>query len=219
MKNIFALITIISISLTSFSQSALELHYTLKVKPTSKAYKKVARQLNGGNMDFYITSQLFRMDVGFKKQMKTTTIIDMTIDSMVMIVSGEETGNLAYVGGFDAIKERNKKKKESGENKDPKEVQMETSETKKIRGYECVKTVYRSEGKTTIIWSTSSIKNPNETKGVVDGSTKIPVQFSVEQDGMLFMYTLKKTSNTLDYTKFNMDIPKGYKVNNIKNLK
>ena len=213
MKKLLSSIAIIAFAITSFSQEKLELHYKLKVTPTSKEYKKVARQLNGGTMDFYITKEAFRMDVGFKKQANTTMVIDMNLDSMILIISGDETGNLAFAGTFDEVKERNKNKEKKEKINEERIVGSE-----KIKGFDCVKTILKEDGKTSIIWSTSSIKNPNETKGVVEGSNSIPIQFSVEEDGMILLYTLKKHDYSFDNEIFDLSIPAGFKVNRLSNL-
>jgi hypothetical protein len=208
MKKILASIAIIAFAITSFAQEELELHYKMKVKATDKAYKKVVKQLNGGTMDFYLTKTKFRMDIGFKKQMVTTTVIDMDKDSMVMMITSEELGNSAFTGNF-----KDAASSDKDENSNEKEVK--TGETKKINGYECVKTVVKDGDKTTEIWSTKDIQNPNEEKGIVEGSNSVPVQFIVIEEGMTTAYTLKKTSYTADESLFDLTIPAGYKINQL----
>jgi hypothetical protein len=226
MYRILSFLMFFAITLSVSAQEALELHYKLKSVVLKDSYKKAAKEFRGGTMDFYLTNDKYRFDIEIKKQkIKISTIIDFEADSVVMYQELEKSGNVAYAASFKEVKQYRKKKETTESNAISKSKDfLKTGETRVIQGYTCEKSVGEEDGQTTVLWTTNNIKNPNSSKSVIEGSTDIPVMFSIQEKdkGIILYYTLKKLKTEISPKKqniiFDLTIDSKYLIKDYKTL-
>jgi len=132
MKKIFFLLTVLTVSLTSFAQKTTSIHYNLKIESTSDEAAMMAGFMDGSSMliatdglDTYVKT-VFGMMYTMEIETNTETKI------IKMIMTGR-IGHMAFQGNSDELEDDEEKTEE------PKLKLI--NEKKTIHGYKCKKAI------------------------------------------------------------------------------
>ncbi|MBI1836964.1 MAG: DUF4412 domain-containing protein [Flavobacteriia bacterium] len=211
MKKIIPTLSILLISLTSFSQIT-EGHISYKIDFSSDKpeIQKQIGMLQGSTIELYFKDQNTRSEMTMGVMMKITTISNNITSEMLMLMSGM-MGNKASKTSL--------KDNTTQTLTDPKEeinVKLENA-TKDILGYKCKKAILTDkDGNELIFWYTEDIAI--NKKGQKNFSSKIPgvpLEYEMFQQGMKMLITATKIEPKLvkkpsDF--FDIIIPEGYSI-------
>lgn len=144
-----------------------------------------------------------------------TTTADEKADKTLMLMDmmGQK---MAMTGTLSAIEE----------NPDPQDAMPKysfemTSETKVIAGYTCFKAIATLEdGAQTEMWFTKDISaNTKGQQYFNKDMPGFPMEYSVNQQGMIVKMTVTDISKSVDKKAFEMKVPDGYTVKTMDELK
>lgn len=198
MKKIFFLLTVLTVSLTSFAQKTTSIHYNLKIESTSDEAAMMAGFMDGSSMliatdglDTYVKT-VFGMIYTMEIETNTETkIITMLMTGMI--------GDMAFQGNSDELEDDEEKTEEP-------ELKL-INEKKTILGYKCKKAILTDEeGNESIYWYTNKIERPDvdQMPNAIPG---VCLEMVVVADGMKITYTADELDDKANMADFKVIIP------------
>lgn len=189
---------------TMHAQTSGQISYALDFSSDDPNMAMAIPMMQGSTMDLYFIPEKTKINMNMGTFMKMETVIDTKANKglLLMEIMGSKTATeLKDLSSEDADK-TDKTKIET------------TTETKKIIGYTCTKTILRDDkGNETILWITPEIKA--SLKGQKQFGTAAlngtPLEFSAKNKGMNIHFTATKFEKTADPKIFSLVIPPGYK--------
>lgn len=216
MKIFKLLLVFVLTSSILFAQQSGKITYNIEMETTNPEIQQ-AMQMMGGNFDMQVVS--YYSEEGFRSEMTnafmtTTTISPASGDEVLILMDG--------MIGKSAILSETTEYKTSKGLKDGESINLEyTDETKEIMGYTCKKALMDAgKDNEMIFWYTDEINPKRLSPDMPGGLPGVPLEYTMNSDEMAMNFTVTDISfEPVDASKFNMDIPAGYKEMDLKALK
>lgn len=208
MKKIISIATVLLIAIGTFAQTNEgRVKYNIDFNSSDPQMQAQFAMLKGSTLNMFFTPEFNRVEMNMGMFMTNKTIVDIAKKETVVIMDG--------MMGKKAIKTTAETTPEEPAFEGEVEV---TTETKKIAGYKCVKTIITLEdGSVVNYWTTEELTASTEGNRFANKKVKgFPLEFEVAAQGMTMTFTAIEVEKGLKkYNKkdlFTTEIPAGYEI-------
>lgn len=212
MKTIFSLLFVAILSSTAIGQTT-HISYKIEFIGDGPQVQMIKSMVTDAKMEMYIGEKFSRVDVNMGSLASNKTVVDIE-NKKTLTLSTSMMGKTATEIDFS---------KEEEKDEDKPEIKL-TDETKKIAGYTCKKAIIiMDDGTEAEIWYTEEI-SAEKLKGTkLDklGTPGFPMQYTTSQGPMQMKFTATAVDEKFKANKkfFSMEIPEGYKIVTLEDLK
>lgn len=216
MKKLILSIAITLLTVVSTNAQLTEGHVKYEINMTSDNpdMEMAISMMQGSTMELYFSGDMTRSEMSMGSMMKMVTLTNGKTEEILMLMSGM-MGNSAVRSTVGELEE---------DNQEVPEYDVEvTTETKKIEGYTCVKTILTdADGNEMVFWTTDEVEvNKKGQSYLNDQVTGFPMQFEINQGEMQMSMLVTSFEAKIKDSKelFDMTIPEGYTEMTVEDLK
>lgn len=213
MKKLLLALTVLTVSLFP-SLAQLEtgvVYYDIEVSTNSSnpQMSMVAEMMEGSTSTMYFDGEKSRFELDLGQVMEQIIVVNKSENPQMLTIMDGMMGKYAIpIADIDKLNEEN-------EEKLPQMDTEETSETKDILGYKCIKVIVTHEnGQQMDYWCTKEIPKISRGKDNID-LPGFPLEFSTSENKMNMKFTATEIKTKLPKNKkggwFSTKTPKGFK--------
>ncbi len=210
MKFIYSVITLLTFSLSGYSQNGIYVKYETELSGEGENAEMMAMMMNGSTMEIASSEERTWVETKMGTMMTLTLEMDTKSKDITMLMTGL-AGNMAFQGNEDELNQ---------EETEPDASVKFYDETKIILGYKCKKaTAIDANGNIATHWYTEKIKRPEGVNQMSEQIPGISLQFEMEvQDGLTIIYTAVEADKKVNMDDYSLQIPAGVEVKSLAEM-
>lgn len=219
MKIIKTLVLALTIPVSSLFAQMNEGHikYDLTMESSDPEVEAQLAMVSGSTMEIYFKDENVRQEMSIGTFQKTTTITNSEEGKTVSLMDG-------MMGKFATVIEMTEEDAEEDTTEESDvEVELVDGETKEVAGYTCKKAIIiDEEGNESVFWYTEEIATLKKGSSMINNKIPgMPLEFSVVNPQVTMVMTATEVNDKVKKAKklFSTDIPEGYEVKDMEQLK
>lgn len=199
--------TIVTTVMSIAQMAEGKVSYSIEMSSDDPEAASAIGMFSGSSMSLYFADDVARTELDFGALISMTTVVNNKSDE-VLIMMGGMMGNKAVL--------TNSTEMNVDDTDYPESTVTLKKDKKKILGYKCKKAIITDEdGNEMEYWYTTKIPTiTTEKNSAISKLPGLPLEYSLDRDGMLMVFTATEVLKTLDADtkteKLSFAIPEGY---------